>query len=85
MKYILRTSLNIQLCLRENKFISTDICIEKLKKVALELNPTNLKFTKPPSGTGVDIYFLKNGIEYVFDTKTTQPNQGDFKKFNRQL
>ncbi|MGI0479905.1 TdeIII family type II restriction endonuclease [Geminocystis sp. CENA526] len=81
----LRQELDSLITQRENKFISTDICIEKLKKVALELNSTNLKFTKPASGTGVDIYFLKNGIEYVFDTKTTQPNQGDFKKFNKQL
>ena len=27
----------------------------------------------------------KDGIEYIFDIKTAQPNQGDFQKFNKQM
>jgi hypothetical protein len=57
-----------------------------LKKVASQVKTEILEYKKPPSGTGVDIHLLsKNGIEYVFDTKTTQPNVGDFKKFNKQI
>lgn len=75
---------------RENKpnniRVSTDECIQRLKNAALKTNPQDIiQFTSPASGTGVDIHFAKNGIEYIFDIKTTQPNQGDFKGFNRQI
>lgn len=31
-------------------------------------------FKKPKSGRGVDIWLVKDGINYFFDTKTVQPN-----------
>lgn len=42
-------------------------------------------FSKPPRGNGVDVWLQKDGIDYFFDTKTVQPNVGDFKKFLRQI
>ncbi|MBD2596819.1 TdeIII family type II restriction endonuclease [Nostoc spongiaeforme FACHB-130] len=69
-----------------NKRITTEECIQRLKEAALKTNPQDIiQYTSPPSGTGVDIHFYKNGIEYIFDIKTTQPNQANFKGFNRQL
>lgn len=43
------------------------------------------EFVNAPSGNGVDIWLMKDGINYFFDTKTVQPNIGDFSKFLRQL
>ncbi|UKO96729.1 TdeIII family type II restriction endonuclease [Nostoc sp. UHCC 0870] len=69
-----------------NKRVLTEECIQRLKEAALKTNQEDIiKYTSPPSGTGVDIHFCKNGVEYIFDIKTTQPNQGNFKGFNRQL
>jgi hypothetical protein len=42
-------------------------------------------FRKAPKGNGVDIWLKKNDINYFFDTKTVQPNVGDFRKFLRQI
>lgn len=47
-------------------------------------HPIN-SFIKPPRGNGVDVWLQKDGIDYFFDTKTVQPNVGDFKKFLRQI
>jgi hypothetical protein len=59
-------------------------CIKRLKIAALKINHQEIISYQPPaSGSGVDIHLLKNGIEYIFDIKTTQPNQADFKGFNR--
>ncbi|AUT02680.1 restriction endonuclease [Nostoc sp. CENA543] len=69
-----------------NKRVTTEECIQRLKNAALKTNPDKIvTYTSPPSGTGVDIHFRKNDIEYIFDIKTTQPNQGHFKGFNRQI
>ena len=69
-----------------NQIISTEECVKRLRNAATKINPQDIiQYTSPPSGTGVDIHFYKAGIEYVFDIKTTQPNQGNFKGFNRQL
>jgi hypothetical protein len=43
------------------------------------------EFVNPPSGLGVDIWLLKNNTNYFFDTKTVQPNIGDFAKYLRQI
>jgi hypothetical protein len=77
---------------RENKpnntKLSTKECIERLTNAAAKTDPKNIDayiYKSPPSGTGVDIHLFKDGIEYLFDIKTAQPNQGDFKKFNNQM
>lgn len=66
--------------------ISTEECIERLRDAALQINPQDInEYISPSTGTGVDIHLFKDGIEYMFDIKTTQSNQGDFKKFNKQM
>ncbi|BAZ86453.1 TdeIII family type II restriction endonuclease [Dolichospermum compactum] len=75
---------------RENKpnqcIIPTEECIKRLKNTALKTNPQDIiQYIYPPKGTGVDIHLFKDGVNYLFDIKTTQPNLGDFKKFNKQM
>ena len=86
----LNIELNNLISERENKhngnIVDTQECIQRLKQAALKINPEEIiKYTSPPSGTGVDIHFSKNCIEYIFDIKTTQPNQSGFKGFNKQI
>ncbi|HLP92277.1 MAG TPA: TdeIII family type II restriction endonuclease [Nostocaceae cyanobacterium] len=71
---------------KPNGRVSTAECIQRLKNVASRTNPQEIvKYISPPPGTGVDIYFKKDGIEYVFDIKTPQANQGAFGGFNKQM
>ena len=87
---LLQNELDKLVSERENKpnniRLTTIECVQRLRNVAFKTNPQDiLKFTSPPSGTGVDIHLAKDGVEYIFDIKTTQPNQGHFKEFNKQL
>jgi hypothetical protein len=87
---ILQNELDKLVDERENKpnqmRVTTEECIQRLKNAASKINSQEIiRFTSPPTGTGVDIHFAKDGIEYIFDIKTTQPNQGDFKGFNREI
>ncbi|BDI19630.1 type II restriction endonuclease TdeIII [Nostoc cf. commune SO-36] len=71
-----------------NRRVSTKECIDSLRNAAEKTNPEDIAtyiYVSPPSGTGVDIHLFKDGIEYLFDIKTAQPNQGDFQKFNKQM
>lgn len=43
------------------------------------------QFEKAPKGFGVDIWLKKNGVNYIFDTKTVQPNLGAFNKCMEQV
>lgn len=47
-------------------------------------NPIS-KFQKAPRGYGVDIWLKKDGVNYFFDTKTVQPNVGNYHKFLSQV
>ena len=60
-------------------------CIERLRVVAKKINRNTLNYIDPPSGHGVDIYLIKDNIEYVFDLKATHPNRGDGSRFSDQL
>lgn len=42
-------------------------------------------FEAAPRGHGVDVWLRKNNVNYFFDTKTVQPNVGDYKKFLSQI
>jgi len=42
-------------------------------------------FIKAPTGSGVDIWLQKNGMDYFFDTKTVQPSVGAYDKFLTQI
>tara|TARA_Y100001970_G_C14201275_1_gene841236 strand:- start:959 stop:1762 length:804 start_codon:yes stop_codon:yes gene_type:complete len=38
-----------------------------------------------PPGKGVDIWMKRDGVNYLFDSKTVQPNKGNFKDFCEQI
>jgi hypothetical protein len=57
----------------------------KLMKKVVTDSPKVKNFTKLGKGSGADLYFVKNGIKYVFDVKTVQINAGGGTKFNRTL
>lgn len=38
-----------------------------------------------PPGKGVDIWIKRDGVNYLFDSKTVQPNKGNFKDFCEQI
>ncbi|MCD8438548.1 TdeIII family type II restriction endonuclease [Tenacibaculum finnmarkense] len=42
-------------------------------------------FESAPKGFGVDIWLKKGGVNYFFDTKTVQPNIGNYSKFVDQI
>lgn len=42
-------------------------------------------FESAPKGFGVDIWLKKDNINYFFDTKTVQPNIGNYSKFVEQI
>lgn len=42
-------------------------------------------FIKPASGSGVDIWLKKDGINYIFDIKTVQPNLKQYNSFLIQI
>nr|WP_321234455.1 TdeIII family type II restriction endonuclease [uncultured Psychroserpens sp.] len=42
-------------------------------------------FEKAPKGFGVDIWLIKDNVNYFFDTKTVQPNIGAYSKFVDQI
>lgn len=65
--------------------IPTSQCVQQLKTVAEDIDRSQLDFVAPPSGHGIDIHLKKDGIEYLFDIKSPQPNQGDIERYTRQL
>lgn len=42
-------------------------------------------FVDAPRGRGVDIWLIKDGVNYFFDTKTVQPNVGNYMSFMEQV
>jgi hypothetical protein len=54
-----------------------------IKELFDNYNPTS--WEKAPSGKGVDIWMKRDGINYLFDSKTVQPNTGNFKDFCEQI
>ena len=57
----------------------------KLMKKVVADSPKVKTFTKLGKGSGADLYFVKNGLKYVFDIKTVQINAGGGPKYNRTL
>jgi len=47
-------------------------------------NPVTV-FKKPPRGKGVDIWLRKDNVNYLFDTKTVQPNISAFTSYMTQV
>lgn len=83
----LAVKLGSLITLRENKdtWVSIRECKIRIAKVCKSLDRTNLKYVAPAAGTGVDLFFKKDGTEFAFDTKTVQPNLGSIKSFNKQI
>lgn len=79
--------LTIVMNLREHRdtWISAQECVTRLRKVAEAIDQSSLEYVRPSSGTGVDVYFRKEGTEYAYDIKTVQPNVGSIKSFNKQI
>jgi hypothetical protein len=42
-------------------------------------------YRKAKTGFGIDIWLQKDGIDYLFDTKTVQPSLGDYSKYLNQI
>ncbi len=49
------------------------------------VSPNGIKYKKLTKGKGVDLWILRDEIEYAFDIKTVQMNAGDGNKFNSTL
>jgi hypothetical protein len=85
----LASELAALISLRESKstWVSADECISRLRTVSKKLDSLreSVRYIAPPAGTGVDIFFKKDGVHYAFDTKTVQPNVGAIKGFNKQI
>ena len=47
-------------------------------------NPIN-DFVKAPRGRGVDVWLQKEGVDYLFDTKTVQSNVSGFVEYMEQV
>ena len=84
----LETTLNRIISSRENpgSIYNAKTSRDKIKRACASLknNPIN-RFRKPPPGKGVDIWLKKNGINYLSDSKTVQPNVGSYKDFLKQI
>lgn len=59
---------------------------DEIKKVCqIFINEPIEKFVAAPKGNGVDIWLKKDDKNYLFDTKTVQPNISKFKNMLSQL
>ena len=59
---------------------------EEIKKSCIHLIKNPVKnFCSPPRGSGVDVWLRKEGIDYLFDIKTVQPNIGGYKSYLREI
>lgn len=83
----LAVELGSIITLRENRdtWISSNEAKNRLKELCRTIDRSELEYVPPASGTGVDLYFKKDGIEYAFDIKTVQPNVGSIKSFNKEI
>lgn len=60
-------------------------CHNQLKKICGSLARPIQDFIDAPPGFGVDIWLRKGGVNYFFDTKTVQPNVGDYTRYFEQI
>lgn len=61
-------------------------CHDRIKEICQTFieNPIP-RFIPASKGFGVDIWLKKDGINYFFDTKTVQPNVGNYSKYFEQI
>jgi len=71
--------------LLENNSISLKNYIDELKKQAEKTAGKTIKYKKPTSGKGIDLWLKKNNREYIFDIKTNQINKNGANSLNSNL
>ena len=57
----------------------------EIKKIISSVHNDINEWKSPTSGNGVDIWLCKDNINYLYDTKTVQPNDGDFVAFLEKI
>ena len=62
-----------------------DLILSELHSLCLMAQKDRLEFVKPSSGDGIDMWFVKDGINYIFDTKTVQINAGGGNNFANKV
>lgn len=84
----LQNTISIVIEGRNNKDLvyNSHYCHDRIKEICQTFvnNPVQL-FVPASKGFGVDIWLRKEGINYFFDTKTVQPNVGNYSKYFDQL
>jgi len=73
--------------LRDHKetWIPMKECKSKLAVECIKYSGFDFEYNNPPPGKGVDVYALRDGIEWVFDIKTVQSNVRSGLSYNQQL
>lgn len=76
--------------LEYQKFNDNDLSLDDIHKsisefISRNLTNHNFEYGTIPKGEGVDIWFEKNGTEYLYDIKTVQINAGSGPKFMHTL
>lgn len=90
MPLSLQAKLDYLITIREHRttWVNRDEIVRELRETVRSMTDSErngVEYIAPASGSGVDIFFKKDGKYYAFDTKTVQPNVGDIKKFNKQI
>ncbi|MDP2888945.1 MAG: TdeIII family type II restriction endonuclease [Bacteroidota bacterium] len=71
---------------RKNGVYNAQSCHSEIKRVCQTFLTRPIDSFEPaPKGFGVDIWLKKDDINYFFDTKTVQPNIGNYSKFVEQI
>tara|TARA_R110002072_G_scaffold7503_2_gene40900 strand:- start:692595 stop:693404 length:810 start_codon:yes stop_codon:yes gene_type:complete len=70
----------------KNPVYNSAYCHERIREICqtYKVNPIP-KFVAAAKGFGVDIWLRKDGTDYFFDTKTVQPNVGNYSKYFEQI
>lgn len=69
-----------------NSIYSAKYCQDRIQEICQSflLDPI-VNFKAAPKGFGVDIWLIKNDVNYFFDTKTVQSNLGSYSKYFEQI
>jgi len=59
--------------------------IAEVTEIVKNIDTSEIKYEKITKGEGVDIWIVKNGVEYLFDIKTNQINAGGGLKHNNTI
>lgn len=59
--------------------------LSDLRSICKEESDDNLTYVNTSSGDGIDMWFVKDGVNYIFDTKTVQINAGGGNNFANKV